>query len=89
VRLCALKVRPWGSIVLKGLTNCARAQDVHFRPSTLNRGSTRRARPAIFGGFLTFGRGAPPGGPRFTADLKPSHTMAAVNAMKQWDPDPC
>ena len=22
---------------------------------------------------------------RFTADLKPSHTMAAVNALKQWD----
>ena len=41
-------------------------------------------RPAIFGGFRT-SAAVRREAARFTADLKPSHTMAAVDALKRWD----
>jgi pimeloyl-ACP methyl ester carboxylesterase len=50
---------------------------------TLN-GIDAARQPAIFGGFLT-SAAVRRQAATFTADLKPSHTMAAVDAMKQWD----
>jgi pimeloyl-ACP methyl ester carboxylesterase len=81
VRLCALN-QTLGAIVLKGLTT-APGLKVFTSAVTLN-GIDAARRPAIFGGFLASGAVRREAA-RFTADLKPSHTMAAVNALKRWD----
>ena len=81
VRLCALN-QTLGSIVLKGLTTGPGLKV--FTSAVTRNGIDAAQRPAIFGGFLT-SAGVRREAARFTADLKPSHTMAAVNAMKQWD----
>ncbi|MDT5100325.1 MAG: hypothetical protein QOC76_4062 [Mycobacterium sp.] len=81
VRLCALS-QALGAIVLKGLTTSPGLKV--FSSAVTRHGIDAARRPAIFGGFLT---SAPVRreAARFTADLKPSHTMAAVEALKRWD----
>jgi pimeloyl-ACP methyl ester carboxylesterase len=81
VRLCALS-QTLGSIVLKGLTT-APGMKMFTSAVTLN-GIDDERRPAIFGGFLT-SAAVRREAARFTADLKPRYTMAAVDAMKRWD----
>jgi pimeloyl-ACP methyl ester carboxylesterase len=81
VRLCALS-QTLGSIVLKGLTT-APGMKMFTSAVTLN-GIDDERRPAIFGGFLTSATVRREAA-RFTADLAPRYTLAAVNAMKQWD----
>ncbi|MGZ5396871.1 MAG: alpha/beta fold hydrolase [Mycobacterium sp.] len=81
VRLCALN-QAAGAIVLKGLTTAPGLKV--FTSAVTRNGIDAARRPAIFGGFLT-SAAVRREAARFTADLKPSHTMAAVNALKQWD----
>lgn len=81
VRLCALN-ETVGAIVLKGLTTAPGLKV--FTSAVTRHGIEPARRPAIFGGFLT-SAAVRREGARFTADLKPSHTMAAVDAMKRWD----
>ena len=81
VRLCALS-QALGAIVLKGLTTSAGLKV--FTSAVTRHGIDAARRPAIFGGFLTSATVRREAA-RFTADLKPSHTMAAVEALKRWD----
>jgi pimeloyl-ACP methyl ester carboxylesterase len=81
VRLCALN-QTLGSIVMKGLTTAPGLKV--FTSAVTRHGIDAVRRPAIFGGFLT-SSAVRREAARFTADLKPSHTMAAVDALKQWD----
>jgi pimeloyl-ACP methyl ester carboxylesterase len=81
VRLCALS-QSLGAVALKGLTT-APGLKVFTSAVTLN-GVDAARRPAIFGGFLT-SPAVRREAARFTADLKPSHTLAAVDALKHWD----
>ncbi|MDT5056298.1 MAG: hypothetical protein QOF66_4664, partial [Mycobacterium sp.] len=55
-----------------------------FTSAVTRNGIDAARRPAIFGGFLT-SAAVRREAAKFTADLMPSHTMAAVTAMKQWD----
>jgi pimeloyl-ACP methyl ester carboxylesterase len=81
VRLCALS-QTLGAIVLKGLTNAPGLKV--FTSAVTRHGIDAARRPAIFGGFLT-SAAVRREAARFTADLKPSHTLAAVGALKRWD----
>jgi pimeloyl-ACP methyl ester carboxylesterase len=81
VRLCALS-QTLGSMVLKGLTT-ALGMKV-FASAVTRHGIDAARRPAIFGGFLA-SAAVRREAARFTADLKPSYTLAAVNALKRWD----
>ncbi|MBE1551996.1 pimeloyl-ACP methyl ester carboxylesterase [Mycobacterium sp. OAS707] len=80
VRLCALN-QAAGAIVLKGLTTGPGLKV--FSSAVTQNGIDAARRPAIFGGFLT-SASVRREAARFTADLKPTHTMAAVNALKLW-----
>ena len=55
-----------------------------FSSAVTRHGIDAARRPAIFGGFLT-SAAVRREAARFTAGLKPSYTMAAVNALKRWD----
>jgi pimeloyl-ACP methyl ester carboxylesterase len=81
VRLCALN-RAVGAIVLKGLTTAPGMK--RFTLAVTRHGIDAERKPAIFGGFLT-SAAVRREAARFTADLKPSYTLAAVNALKRWD----
>jgi pimeloyl-ACP methyl ester carboxylesterase len=81
VRLCALN-QVLGSIVLKGLTTAPGLKV--FTSAVTRRGIDAVRRPAIFGGFLT-SAAVRREAARFTADLKPSYTLAAVDALQRWD----
>ncbi|MDT5004208.1 MAG: hypothetical protein QOJ24_1384 [Mycobacterium sp.] len=81
VRLCALSQR-LGSLVLKGLTTSPGLK--LFTSAVTRHGIDAARRPAVFGGFLT-SAAVRREAARFTADLKPSYTMAAVDALKRWD----
>jgi len=81
VRLCALN-QTVGAIVLKMLTTPPGLKV--FSSAVTRHGIDAARRPAIFGGFLTSGAVRREAA-RFTAGLKPSYTMAAVNALKRWD----
>jgi pimeloyl-ACP methyl ester carboxylesterase len=81
VRLCALN-QVLGSIVLKGLTTAPGLKV--FTSAVTRRGSDPARRPAIFGGFLA-SAAVRREAARFTADLKPSYTLAAVGALRRWD----
>jgi pimeloyl-ACP methyl ester carboxylesterase len=81
VRLCALN-QTLGSVVLKGLTTAPGLKV--FTSAVTRNGIDPARRPAIFGGFLT-SAAVRREAARFTADLKPSHTLAAISAMKRWD----
>jgi len=80
VRLCALN-QAAGAIVLKGLTT--RPGLKVFSSAVTRNGIDAARRPAIFGGFLT-SASVRREAARFTADLKPSYTLAAVNALRRW-----
>jgi pimeloyl-ACP methyl ester carboxylesterase len=80
VRLCALN-QTLGSLVLKGLTTAPGLKV--FTSAVTRRGIDAARRPAIFGGFLT-SAAVRNDAARFTADLKPSYTLAAVDALKRW-----
>jgi pimeloyl-ACP methyl ester carboxylesterase len=81
VRLCALN-QAVGAIILKGLTTAPGLKV--FASAVTRNGIDAARRPAIFGGFLT-SAAVRREAARFTADLKPSYTLAAVNALKRWD----
>lgn len=81
VRLCALN-QALGSIVLKGLTTTPGLKV--FTSAVTRRGIDAARKPAIFGGFLT-SAAVRREAARFTADLKPSYTLAAVGALQRWD----
>lgn len=81
VRLCALN-QVLGSIVLKGLTTAPGLKV--FTSAVTRHGIDAVRRPAIFGGFLT-SAAVRREAARFTADLKPSYTLAAVGALQRWD----
>jgi pimeloyl-ACP methyl ester carboxylesterase len=80
VRLCALN-QALGALVLKGLTT-GPGRKV-FTSAVTRNGIDSGRQPAIFGGFLT-SAAVRREAARFTADLKPGHTLAAVDAMRQW-----
>jgi pimeloyl-ACP methyl ester carboxylesterase len=80
VRLCALN-QTLGSIALKAVTTGPGL--TVFSSAVTRNGIDAARRPAIFGGFLT-SAAVRREAAMFTADLKPSHTMAAVNALKLW-----
>ncbi|MCW2690406.1 MAG: putative hydrolase, alpha/beta fold family protein [Mycobacterium sp.] len=80
VRLCALN-QGLGALVLKGL---ATGPGRHVFTSAVTRnGIDARRQPDIFGGFLS-SAAVRREAARFTADLKPAYTLAAVDAMRQW-----
>jgi pimeloyl-ACP methyl ester carboxylesterase len=81
VRLCALNQR-LGSLVLKALTTSPGLKV--FTSAVTRHGIDAARRPAVFGGFLT-SAAVRREAARFTADLKPRYTMAAVDALKRWD----
>ena len=81
VRLCALN-QAVGAIALKGLTSTPGMKV--FASAVTRHGIDAARRPSIFGGFLT-SAAVRREAARFTADLKPSYTLAAVNALKRWD----
>jgi pimeloyl-ACP methyl ester carboxylesterase len=81
VRLCALNQR-MGALVLKGLTTPPGLKV--FTSAVTRHGIDASRRPAVFGGFLA-SAAVRREAARFTADLKPSYTMAAVDALKRWD----
>ncbi|WP_102143216.1 alpha/beta fold hydrolase [Mycobacterium hubeiense] len=81
VRLCALN-QTLGSLVLKALTTAPGLKA--FTSAVTRNGIDAARRPAIFGGFLA-SAAVRREAARFTADLKPSHTLAAVDALKRWD----
>jgi pimeloyl-ACP methyl ester carboxylesterase len=81
VRLCALN-QAAGAIVLKGLTTGPGLKV--FSSAVTQNGIDAARRPALFGGFLT-SASVRREAARFTADLKPSYTLAAVNALKRCD----
>jgi pimeloyl-ACP methyl ester carboxylesterase len=81
VRLCALNQR-MGALVLKGLTTPPGLKV--FTSAVTRHGIDAARRPAVFGGFLA-SAAVRREAARFTADLKPSYTMAAVDALKRWD----
>jgi pimeloyl-ACP methyl ester carboxylesterase len=80
VRLCAINER-LGTVVLKGLTTSP-GRKVFISAVTRN-GIDAKRQPVIFGGFLS-SAAVRRDAAKFTADLKPGHTLAAVDAMKQW-----
>jgi pimeloyl-ACP methyl ester carboxylesterase len=81
VRLCGLN-QTLGSIVLKGLTTAPGLKV--FTSAVTRHGVDAARRPQIFGGFLT-SSAVRREAARFTADLRPSYTMAAVDALRRWD----
>jgi len=80
-RLCAMN-QAVGAIVLKGLTTGPGLKV--FSSAVTQNGIDAARRPAIFGGFLT-SASVRREAARFTADLKPSYTLAAANALRHWD----
>jgi pimeloyl-ACP methyl ester carboxylesterase len=80
VRLCAINER-LGAVVLKALTT-GPGRKVFISAVTRN-GIDAKRQPAIFGGFLA-SAAVRREAARFTADLKPGHTLAAADAMTQW-----
>jgi pimeloyl-ACP methyl ester carboxylesterase len=81
VRLCALN-QTLGAIVLKGLAT--RPGLKVFTSAVSRHGIDAARRHTIFGGFLT-STAVRREAARFTADLKPSYTMAAAEALRRWD----
>jgi pimeloyl-ACP methyl ester carboxylesterase len=80
VRLCAFN-QVLGAVVLKGLAT-GPGRKVFTSAVTRNGIDAARQR-AIFGGFLS-SAAVRREAARFTADLQPRYTLAAVDAMKQW-----
>ena len=81
VRMCALN-QTLGAIALKMLTTAPGLKV--FSSAVTRHGIDPARRTALFGGFLT-SAAVRREAAKFTADLKPSHTMAAVDALKRWD----
>lgn len=80
VRLCALN-QTLGALVLKGLAT--RPGRKVFASAVTRNGIDTSRQAAIFGGFLT-SRAVRRDAARFTADLKPSYTLDAVQALRSW-----
>jgi len=80
VRLCALN-QTLGTLVLRGLATGA-GRKVFTSAVTRNGIDTAR-QPVIFGGFLTSPQVRREAA-RFTAGLKPSYTLGAVESLKAW-----
>jgi pimeloyl-ACP methyl ester carboxylesterase len=80
VRLCALN-QTVGALVLSGLAT--RPGRKVFASAVTRNGIDSARQPAIFGGFLT-SPSVRRDAARFTADLKPSYTLGAAQALKSW-----
>lgn len=80
VRLCAVS-QALGALVLKGLATGPGRK--FFASAVTQNGMAPARQPTIFGGFLRSGAVRREAA-RFTAGLRPEYTLAAVDAMTQW-----